>query len=111
MKIALTQACLKVKCYFCFSIVRQRYSRNRYYQNEVLAKVFRAPFFKKVRYCGNTMRAVLHNTAEKGEWKAAYGAHPEPYFGKEEVSVRAVDSAVDLAFRHSFGGVYISVAK
>ncbi|MBQ7952918.1 MAG: hypothetical protein IJ286_07400, partial [Alistipes sp.] len=33
---------------------RQRYSRNRYYQNKVLAKVFRAPFFKKVRYCGGT---------------------------------------------------------
>ena len=79
---------------------RQRYSRNRYYQNEVLAKVFRAPFFKKVRYYGSTMRAVLHNTSENGEGEAAYGAHPEPYFGEEEVGARDVDTAVDLIFWH-----------
>lgn len=53
----------------------------------------------------------LHHSPKNRQWKAAYGAHPEPYFGKEEVSARAVDSAVDLAFRHSFGGVDISVAE
>ena len=107
MKIALTQACLKVKCYFCFSIVAD----NVIFATDTTKTKFWRKFFGRLfsKRCGTV--AALHNSAEKGEWEAAYGAHPEPYFGKEEVSVRAVDSAVDLAFRHSFGGVYISVAK
>ena len=55
MKIALTQACLKVKCYFCFSIVADNVIlATDNFQNEVLAKVFGAAFFKKGRYCGGT---------------------------------------------------------
>ena len=53
MKIALTQACLKVKCYFCFSIVADNVIlATAYKRNGVSHKVFRAPFFKKVRYSG-----------------------------------------------------------
>ena len=51
MKIALTQACLKVKCCFRFYYCRrQSYSRNQNYQNIVLEKAFCTPcFFSKKR--------------------------------------------------------------
>ncbi len=114
MKIALTQACLKVKCYFCFSIVADNVILvTATSETEFRRKLFARPAFsrKSGQYCGSTMRAVLHNTSENGEWESAYGAHPEPYFGKEDMGSRAVDSPIDLTFWHCLGAVDISVAQ
>ncbi|MBQ6870662.1 MAG: hypothetical protein IJO17_09400, partial [Alistipes sp.] len=56
MKIALTQACLKVKCYFCFSIVADNVIlATAYKRNGVSYKAFCTPcFFSKKRavLCG-----------------------------------------------------------
>ena len=81
MKIALTQACLKVKCYFCFSIVADNVIlATATSETEFRRKLFARPAFsrKSGQYYDGTVRAVLHNTAEEGEWKAADRAHPEP---------------------------------
>ena len=107
MKIALTQDCLKVKCYFCFSIVADNVILATDTTKTKFWRKFLVPLFSKR---GGTV-AVLHNTAEKGEWKAADRAHPEPYFGKEEVSARAVDNAIDPIFWHRLCSVDISVAE
>ena len=53
----------------------------------------------------------LHHSPKNRQREAAYGAHPEPYFGKEEVSARAVDNAIDPIFWHRLCSVDISVAE
>ena len=54
MKIALTQACLKVKCYFCFSIVADNVILAiAYKRNGVSQKVFWAAFLQK--RCGTVV--------------------------------------------------------
>jgi hypothetical protein len=53
----------EVLCLF-FYCHRQRYSRNRYYQNEVLAKVFGAAFFKKGQYFGRYCPLLVYGLAE-----------------------------------------------
>ena len=63
MKIALTQACLKVKCYFCFSIVADNVIlATAYKRNEVSHKAFCTPcFFSKKRAvpCGRYCVAIM----------------------------------------------------
>ena len=64
MKIALTQACLKVKCYFLFFYCRrQRYSRNSLQAKRSFAESFlHALLF--LEKAGSTMRAVLRSYHE-----------------------------------------------
>ena len=65
MKIALTQACLKVKCYFCFSIVADNVIlATATNETKFRIKVFGAAFFKKGQYyagvlCSLSTRATL----------------------------------------------------
>ena len=62
MKIALTQACLKVKCYFLFFYCRrQRYSRNSLQAKQSFAESFlHALLF--LEKAGSTMRAILRSS-------------------------------------------------
>ena len=62
MKIALTQACLKVKCYFCFSIVADNVIlATAYNRNGVSQKAFCTPcFFSKKQAVLRSLRAILN---------------------------------------------------
>ena len=62
MKIALTQACLKVKCYFCFSIVADNVIlATATSETEFRRKLFARPAFsrKSGQFCVAQQRQLL----------------------------------------------------